>query len=169
MSSDRDGHDEQDTLRAYRRANLIIGGLLFSIFASLQLVLWAAERGGVLSIVSALFAVHGRQNHIDIDKNGLRFPAEIIIWFVLVVVLRIGNIRVKLSRRTALLFAVVVFGGGIIFDALVGRRAISAFMASHGYSRCASHDYENGNGKSSVWFASYALGEGCRSAPDNAR
>lgn len=141
-----------------KRVNLIVGIVGVALFFLLEVLSWFTERGGVFSIVSALFAVHGRPPVLDVDENSLLFPLIIVIWLIVVGLSRLFDIQLDMSkRRNAWLPILIIMGGGFVVNGLFGESIITRYVAAYGYSRCEAGDWAQGNGKSRVWFADYVL------------
>jgi hypothetical protein len=147
-----------------KHVNLIVGVVGVTLLFLLEVLSWFTERGGLFSIISALFAVHEKPPLLDIDENALRFPIIIAIWLMVVGFSRLFDFQLDMSkRRNAWLPILIIIGGGFVVDGVFGESIITHYMAGHGYSRCEAGDWAQGNGKSRVWFADYALrGVECR-------
>jgi hypothetical protein len=153
--------DEPESSTDPKRDDLIVGAVLIAFYLFLDTLSWLTERGGIFSILAALFSVHSRPRVMNIDENGLRLPIFIIIWLVMVGACRLFHIRFDMSSRAkALVPVLVIIGGGFVLDGVLGEPIISHYMAGHGYSRCVIGDWEQGNGKSRVSFANYVLTSG---------
>jgi hypothetical protein len=136
--------------------NLIVGFFLFSLFFLLDVLSWFTEKGGVFSVLSALMSVHSAPPVLDIDENGLLFPAIVIVWLAGAGFCCLCGIRIDLSTRAkSLLPLLVIIGGGFFLSGAFGEALITRYMTTHGYSRCESGDWAQGNGKSRVWFVDY--------------
>jgi hypothetical protein len=139
-----------------RGVNLMIGLITVAFFFLLEVLSWFTERGGVFSVLSALLSVPSKPPVLDIDKDGLLFPTVVIVWLTGVGLSRLFAIRFDMSKRgKAFLPILAIIGSGFFLNAAYGESIITRYMTAHGYNRCEDGDWEQGNGKSRVWFADY--------------
>jgi hypothetical protein len=137
---------------------LWVGALGLGFLLLLDVILWLEERGGVVSIISALAAVDSGRPFIDVDKSGLRIVFMIVCWLAVFAFCRALGIPLDISTRgKALLPVLAIVGGGFILDGSFGEPIITHYMDRQGYSRCVAGDWDQGPGKSHVWFAHYVL------------
>jgi hypothetical protein len=119
----------------------------------LEVISWI-NGGGVPSIISALLAIRRNILVIDIDASALRSPIIFIIALIVLGSCRLFKIDLEPRWMILLLMAIVV-AAAFLLDGIYGRRMITQFMTSEGYSRCSSHDRHVGEGKGSVWFVDF--------------
>jgi len=150
-------------------ANLVVGFFLFSLFFLLDVLSWFTEKGGIFSVLSALTSLPSDPPVLDIDQNGLLFPSIVIVWLAWVAICHLFCIQIDLSTRAkSLLPLLVIVGGGFFLSGAFGEALITRYMTTHGYSRCESGDWAQGNGKSRIWFADYVRqGVECRRRQDS--
>ena len=159
--------NEPDPSRADRWARIIVATFLIAFLCLLDALSWLTERGGVFSLFGAASLVRAKAPAIDVDESALRLPILLIVWLVAGSASRLFRLRlVDLSSRpSALVFLLIVIGGGFALTAVYGEAFITRYMSGHGYSRCIAADHAHGNGKSRVWFANYVLQpDSCRSS-----
>lgn len=122
----------------------------------LDLLGWVLAGGGLLSVASAVRAAAAKAPFIDVDSEGLRFPALVLTGLVVVILCRLASIDLA-KRSGQILLILSMVGGGFLFDIFWSEAVITRYMASHGYSRCEARDHRVGNGKSQVWFDDFVL------------
>lgn len=161
---DTPGPDEPLTSQENHRAKRIVIGFGMVLFLLLDALLWLTERGGLISVITAVSSVHARLAVIDVDSAGLRLPMILITLLVVLGASRLLGLQLGTStRKRALIPIMLTIGGGFVLDGAFGESIMTQYMARHGYGRCEAGDWAQGNGKSRVWFADYVLqGVECR-------
>ncbi len=139
---------------------VVASAFLIGLFSLIDVVIWFSDEGGILSVLSAAQSARAKTPSIDIDSDGLRYPAIVgicLLMFGLFWVL-------KLDLRGTWLqipWILIVVGGGFLVGGIASEKWIAGYMTTHGYQRCSAQDHfvtrGRGRGGGQVWFHNYIL------------
>lgn len=150
--------DDLPNAEGTKDSDLVFWLRIFIVCGLLQILIWIAWGGGIVSVGVTLLSVHAKLSPINVDINGLWLPIGTSMALIAVPTVRVFDMLRGLKTRAKqtpriVIFGIVAFGSGILSEAY-GTSIFSQYMAASGYDRCPVGDHWVGGGKG-VSFINY--------------